>query len=186
VSADRDPRRHAVRESGARVTRRLLAATGAAVLLAAASAQAASAPTVHGGFYGAKEALVEQRGTAAVNVIVIDRGKRVEDVGVSCSSGPSPTQGIMRETSLTVRVPGTLPISRSGTFSYSGSVTLTPEDTQSEVAATSDVSIKGRFTPGKIVKDKTIALKGTISASLCATTTPTSFSLIWDTSSTAT
>jgi hypothetical protein len=174
------------RSSRGRLARRLAAASGATALLASASAQAASAPTVHGGLYGAKETLVEAGKSAAVDAIVIDRGKRAEEVGVACSSGPSPAQGLERETTLTVHVPGTLAISRSGTFSYSGTVTLTPEDTQSGVSATSSVVIKGRFTAGKIVKEKTIALKGTISASVCGAATPSSFSLIWASSSTAT
>jgi hypothetical protein len=92
----------------------------------------------------------------------------------------------MSDTTLTVHIPGSLTITHSGSFSYSGTVTLTSEDTQSGVSATSAVSIKGQFARGKVVKERTVALKGTISASVCAATTPPTFSLVWDTSSTAT
>src|ERR1700722_1178870 len=139
--------------------RALILAAAAAAMTLAASAQATTSLTIHGGVYAAKETLVEQKKSAAVNAIVIDRGKRAELVGVACSSGPAPVQGIMRETTLTVHIPGTLAISRGGSFSYSGVVTLTAEDTQSGVTATSNVTIKGQFSKGKIVKNKTIALK---------------------------
>jgi hypothetical protein len=167
-------------------TRTVLSAATIATLIAAGSAQAASTLTVHGGLYGPKEALVEAHKTAAVNVIVIDHGKKLKDVGVSCSSGPEPAQGLRREVGLTVRAPGTVAITRSGTFSYSGQVTLIPEDTQSEVGATSSFSIKGKFTRGKIKMGKTIALTGTVSASICAPTSIPQFSLVWDTASTLT
>jgi hypothetical protein len=165
---------------------RALCTVALTALALSATAQAASPPSVHVGVYAAKETTVEAHTSSAVDVIVVDRGKRAKDVGVACSSGPSPAQGIRPETTLTVHVPGTLAISRSGSLSYSGVVTLDPEDTQSEVSATSSVSLKAHFTPGKIVKDKTIALKGTFAASVCAASTPASFSLIWDTASTAT
>lgn len=169
-----------------RSIRRVLLLAALTALIVAASAQATTPLTIHGGLYGAKETLVEQKKSAAVDAIVIDRGKRAELVGIACSSGPAPVQGIMRETTLTVHIPGTLAISHGGSFSYSGVVTLTAEDTQSGVTATSDVTIKGQFSRGRIVKDKTIALKGTISASVCDPATPTTFSLVWATSSTAT
>jgi hypothetical protein len=164
----------------------LLSGAAIATLIVAGTAQATTTLTVHGGFYGPKEALVEAHKSAAVNVIVIDHGKKLKDVGVSCSSGPEPGQGLRPEVGLTVRVPGTVAITRSGTFSYSGQVTLIPEETQSEVGATTSLSIKGKFARGKIKLDKTIALTGTVSASICASTTTPQFSLVWDSASTLT
>jgi len=167
-------------------SRTLLSGATLATLLIAGAAQAAAPLTVHGGLYAAKETLVEAHASAAVNVIVIDHGKKLKDVGVACSSGPEPGQGISRETTLTVHVPGTVAVTRSGTFAYSGQLTLTPEDTQSGVSATTSFAIKGKFARGTIKLDKTTALTGTVSASVCAPTTPSRFSLVWDSASTAT
>jgi hypothetical protein len=162
----------------------LLSSAVIAFLLAVGAAQAAPL-AIHGGLYGAKETLVEAHKSAAVNVIVIDHGKKMKDVGLACSSGPTPSQGIMGETTLTMHVPGTVAITHAGTFSYSGTLTLTPEDTQSGASATTSFSIKGKFARGKIKLDKTTALTGTVTASVCGTATAQPFSLIWSTASTA-
>jgi hypothetical protein len=169
-----------------RSTRTVLSGVALMTLVSAAAAKAAPTLQIHGGVYAAKETLVEQNKSAAVNAIVVDHGRRVRNVGVACNSGPAPGQGVMSDTTLTVHIPGSLTITHSGSFSYSGTVTLTSEDTQSGVSATSAVSIKGQFARGKVDKERTVALKGTISASVCAATTPPTFSLVWDTSSTAT
>ena len=161
-----------------RITVLTCALAGSTVGLAGL-AQAAGKLTIHNGLYGAKETLVNAHKSAAVNVIAFDHGKKVKAVGIACSSGPEPGQGIRRETTLTPHVPGTLAIKPNGTFSYSGEITLPPEDTQSEVSAKSTFTIKGTFVRGTVKLDKTTALTGTVSASICASTTPARFSLVW-------
>jgi hypothetical protein len=52
----------------------------------------------------AKETTVEAHKSSAVNMIAVDGGKRAKDVGMSCSSGPSPAQGLRPETGLNVHV----------------------------------------------------------------------------------
>src|ERR1039458_1406312 len=123
-----------------RSTRTVLSGVALMTLVSAAAAKAAPTLQIHGGVYAAKETLVEQNKSAAVNAIVVDHGRRVRNVGVACNSGPAPGQGIMSDTTLTVHIPGSLTITHSGSFSYSGTVTLTSEDTQSGVSATSAVS----------------------------------------------
>jgi hypothetical protein len=165
-----------------RRTTTAICAVGATLGLAGL-AEAAGTLTVHNGLYGAKETLVDAHRSAAVNVIAFDHGKKLKGVGVACSSGPEPGQGIPRETTLTLHVPGTLTITHNGTFSYSGEITLTPEDTQSEAGAKSTMTIKGTFARGTVKLRKTTALTGTVSASVCASTTPARFSLVWATPS---
>jgi len=161
-----------------RTTTLICALVGSSLGLAGL-AQAAGKLTIHNGLYGANETLVTAHKSAAVNVIAFDHGRKLKNVGLACSSGPEPGQGIRRETTLTLHVPGTLNITRNGTFSYSGELTLTAEDTQSEVSAKTSFTIKGTFARGTVKLDKTTALTGTVSASVCASTTSPRFSLVW-------
>jgi len=155
----------------------LIGALGTTLILAGVTE--ASPLTIHAGLYGARATLVDQHKSAAVNVAVTGHGKKLTNLGLACSSGPEPGQGIRRETTLTMHVPGTLNITRTGTFSFSGELTLTPEDTQSEVSAKTSFTIKGTFARGTIKLHKTTALTGTVSASVCGSATPKRFSLIW-------
>jgi hypothetical protein len=153
-------------------------AAALAVLCLAVAAHARSSAPIPVGFYGAPEPLVLASRSAAVNVTVVSGGARAKDVGLSCTSATVPGAAIV------VMVPGGLKIT-GRSFSYSGTVTLTPAQTRSGVSASSTVSIKGRFAAGKIKLGTGIALSGTVSASACASTTPATFALVWNTKSTA-
>jgi hypothetical protein len=161
-----------------RLLRPAACAAALAVLCVAVAAHASSSAPIPVGFYGAPETLVLAGRSAAVNVTVVNGGSRAKDVGLSCTSG------IVPEATIVVMVPGGLKVT-GRSFSFSGTVTLTPADTLSGVSATSTVSIKGRFAAGKVKLGTGIALSGTVSASACALTTPTTFALVWNTKSTS-
>jgi hypothetical protein len=163
-----------------RSRRTLILIAGLMALVAAGVARASTAPKIHGGLYGAHESLVLRHKSAAVNVIVVDHSQRIIDAGVACNSPKNPIEGLDPDTTLVVRLPHALTITRGGSFSFSGQVTLTPEETQSGISAKSQVSMRGKFVLNKtIVRNKTIALTGTISASVCSPSTPKTYSLIW-------
>ncbi len=153
-------------------------AAALAVLSLTVTAHAGSSAPIPLGFYGASETLVLAGRSAAVNVTVVGGGSRAKDVGLFCASATVP------DATIVVMVPGGLRITGRA-FSYSGTVAPTPAQTRSGVSATSTVSIRGRFAAGKIKLGTGIAVSGTVSASACAASTPTTFSLVWSTKSTA-
>ncbi|HEV3268165.1 MAG TPA: hypothetical protein VGZ68_07165 [Acidimicrobiales bacterium] len=141
---------------------------------------------VNDGFYsfqsGAK--------TASVGLTVAGHGTRIIGggewsantavrSGLFCDVGATPPAGIVPGTSVALPIPRNLPIAANGSFSYSGTLNLTPGDTQSSVSITAQLSISGRFTGGKVVARKTVAVSGTASTPLCPGTL-THFALNWD------
>jgi hypothetical protein len=110
----------------------------------------------------------------AVVLEVARDGETITHAGVACSIGPEPKAGLMGWDEIDIEVPKHIPISSSGAFSWSGTVTLSPEDTQSEETLTTTYTIKGRFQTGKI------AVTGTDSSPLCQPSTVTHFRLIYD------
>jgi hypothetical protein len=160
---------------------------GLVVLVAAGVAQASGTSSVAVGTYAPKsQAAVDGRKTAYVDVIVIDHGKKTKQVSVGCQSSAADQAEGVSAGLIFVVVPGHLPI-KNRAFSYSGVVKLESDWVQPGDTVRSHVSIKGKFSAGKIKLDKTIALKGTVSASVCSSyTSPTSFSLVWGGPSTAT
>lgn len=116
----------------------------------------------------------EQYSNGAVNVLVAKNGKTITRVGLACYTGTAPTAGLPANDEVTILLTRHLPISSSGAFSFSGPVTLTPEDTQSELTVTTTYTIKGHFQNGKI------AATGTDSSPICQPTTVTHFRLHFD------
>jgi hypothetical protein len=110
----------------------------------------------------------------AVNLQVARNAKTITFAGVACNIGPESKEGLEGYDEIDIRVPKHIPIRSSGFFSWSGQVTLTPEDTQSEETLTTTYTIKGRFQNGKI------AVTGTDSSPLCEPSTVTHFRLIYD------
>ena len=109
-----------------------------------------------------------------MDIKVAKNGRTITFIGVACNTGVTPTGGLPAHDELTILMPHHLAISSSGAFSFSGPVTLTPEDTQSEITVTSTYTIKGRFQNGRI------AVTGTDSSPLCEPTTVTHFRLHFD------
>jgi hypothetical protein len=68
-------------------------------------------------------------------------------------------------------------IAKNGRFTYSKTITMTPEDTQSGISYPVHVRITGLFVlQRKLVKDKTTAVRGHFSApGLCVTSTPSTY-----------
>jgi hypothetical protein len=99
--------------------------------------------------------------------------------GLFCTVGSTPPTGIFAGTVVALPIPQNLPISANGSFSYSGTLNLTPGDTQSGVSVTAQFSISGRFAASKVVPRKTVAVSGSVSTPLCPGTL-THFALNWD------
>lgn len=164
------------------------ALVGAAVAVAAAgTALAATDSAPRDGTYSASAASAQHGKSALLGLTVIDHGRKLKDVGLQCDGSGDSAQGIPAGTTVTVKIPGKLPVSRSGAFSYRGNVTLTAADTGSDVGGRTSVALKGKFVLHKTIKpNRTIAAKGTVTVSLCALSyQPKKFALQYASSSTA-
>jgi hypothetical protein len=128
-----------------------------------AAAMAAGALHIRRGLYApsASETTREDYSNGGVNLIVANGGRKITEAGVSCYTGSAPTDGLPADDEVTIRVPHPIAITATGTFSFSGPVTLTPEETQSESTVTTTFTIKGRFQTGKI------AVVGSDSSPIC-------------------
>jgi hypothetical protein len=145
---------------------------------ASSVAPAGATSTLHiraGGYaQSASETTKDGYSNGGVDLIVSKNGRTITMAGVSCYTGSAPSGGLPAYDEVTIRVPHPLAISHAGSFSFSGPVTLTPEDTQSEQAVTTTYTIKGHFQNGKI------AVLGTDSSPVCQPATLTHFRLKYD------
>jgi len=90
-------------------------------------------------------------------------------------------EGVQGTAGITFFFPQSIPISASGAFSATETVTMTPYETQSTVGGSGTFTISGHFIKGKIVAHRTNAVVGTFNApSMCATTTPKRLVMQWD------
>jgi hypothetical protein len=143
-------------------------------------ASTAASVKVRAGGYAQKASEVDKKegsfeySNGAVDIEVAKGGHVVKFAGMACNTGPTPIEGLPAYDEVTIKVPKHLSIGASGNFSFSGPVTLTPEETQSEQSYTTTFTIKGRFQKGKI------AATGTDSSPLCRPGTVTHFRLIFD------
>jgi hypothetical protein len=145
------------------------------------SAFAGAAPVRNGGY-------VEVPGhpSTVVEFVVGDRGTRVTEDGITCDPNASLiAQGATAGSEQFVPLPQPLPgrISPAGAFTYSATVTLTPDDTQtSDVSVTTPVDLTIHFlSPPKVVVDKTVVATGTVFVpNVCPGTAPLHFRLTWD------
>lgn len=120
-----------------------------------------------------------------VEFVVGDHGLRVTEDGITCAPNSSLiAQGAPEGAEQFVPIPQPLPgrISPGGTITYSASVTLTGDDTQSAVSVTTQVVLTIHFLSlPKVVANKTIAATGTVFVpSVCPGISPTHFQLKWD------
>jgi hypothetical protein len=159
---------------------RLLTSTVAITvcLVSVAQAGAPAKPLVRAGGYAprASETTVEGYSNGGVDLIVGKSRKTITSGGVACYTSSTPSGGLPANDEVTIHIPHPLAISRSGSFSFSGPVTLTPEDSQTEQTFTTTFTIKGRFQRG------TIAVTGTDSSPICQPSTITHFRLRYDAS----
>jgi hypothetical protein len=157
---------------------RLLLSTAVVAVFGASAAQAVASGALHirAGLYApsASETTLDDYSNGGVNIEVAKGGKKITEAGVSCYTGSAPTGDLPANDEVTIRVPHPLTISSAGSFSFSGPVTLTPEDTQSESSFTTTFTIKGHFQNGKI------AVVGTDSSPICQPATLTRMRLHFD------
>jgi hypothetical protein len=148
----------------------------AASCMVSSQALAAGKLQIRAGLYApsASETTKEDYSNGGVNLEVAKGGKKITEAGVSCYTGSAPTGGLPANDEVTIRVPHALTISSSGSFSFSGPVTLTPEDSQTESSFTTTFTIKGRFQSGKI------AVVGSDSSPICQPQTLTRMRLRYD------
>ena len=152
---------------------------GSCVGAVSTGAGAASYPIRNGGYVDSG------RPNVVVEFVVGDHGTRVTEDGITCSPNASLiAQGATAGAEQFVPIPQPLPgrISAGGSITYSASLTLTPDDTQSSVSVTTNVVLTIHFLSlAKAVPNKTVAATGTVWVpSVCPGTSPTHFQLRWD------
>jgi hypothetical protein len=168
--------------------RGVLVSFGACLATAALVVTPASASNswIHDGFYS-------QSGFGAgysyAGLIVAANGTKVlggqSGTGVACTASPSfialdPNE-LNGDSVISVRVPHALTISAAGTFSYSGNVTLSAEDTQSTMSFTEPITIKGHFLKVHVIAHKTVAaIIDFYAPAICESATPRTFRDQWD------
>jgi hypothetical protein len=145
-----------------------------AIPVASAEAHKAATTKFKPGLYGPKASETTSKNggfeysNGAVNFELEKDGKTLTRVGVACNIGASGTEVLRPYDEVSITIPKHLELSSSGRFSFSGSVTLTPEEAQAESSVTTTFTIKGRFT-GKNTAE------GSDSSPLCQASTPTHF-----------
>jgi hypothetical protein len=172
-----------------RATRIVPMVVAASVLFGVAAAEASSGAAPRDGYYAPLGTSV---GSADVELFVVDKGKRLADsqtmtVGLSCPLDPAEeAEGLNPAASfVNVYLPLGLKLPITGlSFSYSGPAYLLPSEVPAGVTQPpGTITINGTFKPasqikGKHVDNKTVAFKGTVSATLCPSI-PTTFTDYW-------
>lgn len=141
-----------------------------------------TAPPFVGGFYSEQGTA---KGVADIEFFVSANGKEIlgghKSSGGCYASAALVAEGVLSYAPVTFYFPQSIPISPSGAFSATETVTMTPYETQSPVGGSGTVTISGHFVKGKIVSYRTNAVIGTFnSPSVCAATTPTRVVMQWD------
>jgi hypothetical protein len=133
------------------------------------------------GFFSSSSKDLKKYHSADVELTVKKHGKRVGwPGGATCLPNPTAVgKGILSYAVQLIDIPrgASVAIAKNGHFSYSKTLTLTPDETQSGISYRVHVKITGRFVlHTKLVKDKTTAVRGRFSApGLCAASTPGTF-----------
>ncbi len=146
------------------------------------AAQACAAQKLHiraGGYAPSASETVAKEGeneytNGAVDLTVAKGGTAITYAGLACYTGKEPTGGLPADDEVTIKAPHRLTINASGSFAFSGPVTLTPEESQTEQSFTSTLTLKGHFQNGRI------AVVGTASSPLCQPSTVTKVRLRYD------
>jgi hypothetical protein len=126
-------------------------ALGLSAALVSQSSAAGTRP--EDGLYGEQETSPPSTTYAngSVDLYVIKGGRQLQGSGSgqACYTGESPPSGVPTNDEVKIHLPRNLTISGDGSFSYSGPVTLGPEDTQyEELTIKTTFTIKGRFKRG--------------------------------------
>jgi hypothetical protein len=160
---------------------------GLCLALACSGGALASAGTssIHNGYYAPHGF---GPGYSFVGLIVAGNGRLLvgglQGSGAACTVAPSleaqdPNE-FTPDTVISIHIPRNVPIAANGSFSFSGNVTLTPEETQTTMSFTEPLTLSGTFTHAKVVAHKTIAVRGHFSApDICEAATPTTYADPW-------
>ena len=145
-------------------------ALGTALVLVASALAATRPPD---GLYAESSAAVDtgEYSNGAVDLQVVKGGRQIEGriSGVACYTGEGPPAGVPTNDEVKIHLPRNLTISGDGSFSYSGPVTLGPEETQyEELTLKTTYTIKGRFKAGG---HGSFIATGTDSSPICQPTT---------------
>ena len=155
-------------------------ALGLTLLLVATTT--AAGRRVPDGSYAESAAAVDTAGysNGGVDLYVIKDGQQLEGsfTGVGCYTGTHPPAGVPADDEVKIHLPRNLTIAADGSFSYSGPVTLGPEETQEEgLTLKTTYMIKGRFKAGKHGSYTAI---GTESSPICQPSTLKKFTAEFD------
>lgn len=145
-------------------------ALGAALVLVASALAATRPPD---GLYAESSAAIDagEYSNGAVDLQVIKGGRQIEGAvsGVACYTGEDPPTGVPTNDEVKIHLPRNLTIAGDGSFSWSGPVTLGPEETQyEELTLKTTYTIKGRFKAGR---HGSYTVTGTDSSPICQPTT---------------
>lgn len=175
------PARHIGADPARTISRAMVPAAAALVMIALLPVAAAVAGTtgIPDGVYGAKATTTtspEGYSNGGVDLTVIDGGKKLKgtESGVACYTGANPPAGVPAYDEVTIHLPKNLTLSASKTFSFSGPVTLTPEEAQAESSIRTTYTLSGRFVKGKHGTYKAV---GTDSSPICQPSTLTHFTV---------
>jgi hypothetical protein len=160
---------------------------GLCITLVCSSGALASAGTssIHNGYYAPRGF---GPGYSYVGLFVADNGRvlvgGLKGSGAACTVAPlleaQDSAEFTPDTVISIHIPRNLPISANGSFSFSGDVTLTPEETQTSMTFTEPLTLTGTFTRSKVVANKTIAVRGRFLApDICESATPTTYADPW-------
>jgi hypothetical protein len=152
-------------------------------VLGSFSASAAAKPTSDGrpqdGLYAGKDKnpkLFYSNG--GVDLQVASGGRKIVfPSGVACYTGATPPAGVPANDEVSIHIPKPLTIGGGKSFSFSGPVTLTPEEAQAESSIKTTYTIKGRFVKGAHGAYKAV---GTDSSPICQPSTEKHFTLTFD------
>jgi hypothetical protein len=162
-----------------------LSTSGAASAVGSGGSKKPHPVTVKGrpldGFFSSSPHYLKKYHSADVELTVKKKGRRVGfPGGATCMPNPTAvSKGILSYAPQDIRFPpgDTVAIAKNGHFSFSKTITLTPEDTQSGISYPVHVTINGRFVlHRKLVITKTTAVRGHFRApGLCLASTPTTY-----------
>lgn len=103
--------------------------------------------------------------------------KIVPRSGVACYTGSDPAAGLPAYDEVQITIPRALPVKADKSFSFSGPVTLTPEEAGTEEPVTTTYTIKGRFVG---LPHGGFKIVGTDSSPICQPSTEKHFTLTFD------
>jgi hypothetical protein len=150
-----------------------LGALAALPWLALAAARPAATGRPADGLYAPKANSSLPYSNGAVDLTVASAGRKVVfPSGVACYTGATPPAGVPAYDEVSIHIPRSLTIGGGGSFSFSGPVTLTPEEAQAESSIQTTYTIRGRFLKGRHGAYEAV---GTDSSPICQASTPQRF-----------